>query len=102
MEEEDDYMPNYTILSEEDILQRQNETITVVSELLYLSKVDARILLRHFNWSVGKISDEWFANEEKVRMDVGLLENPINVEFRPSEEETLQRVFTHTHTLTYI
>ena len=102
MEEEDDYMPNYTILSEEDILQRQNETITTVSEPLYLSKVDARILLRHFNWNVSKISDEWFSNEEKVRMDVGLLENPVNVEVRPSEEETLQRVFTHTHTLTYI
>ena len=86
LEEEYDYMPNYTILSEEDILERQNETITAVSELLYISKADARFLLRHFKWNVGKISDEWFANEEKVRMDVGLLEKPV-VEVEPYEEE---------------
>ena len=86
MEEEDDSEPNYTILSEEDILERQNETITAVSELLYISKADARFLLRHFKWNVGKISDEWFANEEKVRMDVGLLEKPV-VEVRPYEKE---------------
>lgn len=79
---------NYTILSEEDILQRQEEAITAVSTVLSISRVDAGILLRHFKWSVSKVNDEWFADEEKVRRDVGLLEKPI-VEVRPYEKELI-------------
>lgn len=79
---------NYTILGEEDILQRQKEAVAAVSAVLYLSKVEAGILLRHFKWSVSKVNDEWFANEEKVRMDVGLLEKPV-VEVRPYEKELI-------------
>lgn len=29
--------------------------------------------------SVSKVNDEWFANEEKVRAEVGLLEKPVVV-----------------------
>lgn len=79
---------NYTILSEEDILQRQEEAITAVSTVLSISRVDAGILLRHFKWSVSKVNDEWFADEEKVRRDVGLLEKPV-VEVRPYEKELI-------------
>jgi ariadne-1 len=79
---------NYTILSEEDILQRQEEAITAISTVLSISRVDAGILLRHFKWSVSKVNDEWFADEEKVRRDVGLLEKPV-VEVRPYEKELI-------------
>jgi ariadne-1 len=79
---------NYTILSEEDILQRQEEAITAISTVLSISRVDAGILLRHFKWSVSKVNDEWFADEEKVRRDVGLLEKPV-VEVRPYEKEVI-------------
>lgn len=79
---------NYTILSEEDILQRQNEAIASVSTVLSISKVEAGILLRHFKWSVSKVNDEWFANEEKVRAEVGLLEKPVVV-VRQYEKELL-------------
>jgi len=54
--------------------------------VLSISRVDAGILLRHFKWSVSEINDEWFADEEKVRRDVGLLEKPV-VEVRPYEKE---------------
>lgn len=76
----------YTVLTEKDILQREKQAIIAVSEVLYLSKVEAAILLRRFKWDVSDITQEWFRNEDKVRMDLGLLENPV-VEVRPSEEE---------------
>lgn len=64
---------HYTILSEPMILRRQAEDIENVSGVLSVSKPDAGILLRHFMWSVNKVNDEWFQDEEGVRKAVGLL-----------------------------
>ncbi|KAL1808019.1 hypothetical protein DCAR_0727418 [Daucus carota subsp. sativus] len=69
--------PNYKILSEADIKQHQEDSITKISNVLSISRVAAGILLRHYNWSVSKVNDEWFADEEKVRKAVGLLEEPM-------------------------
>ncbi|KAF7143498.1 hypothetical protein RHSIM_Rhsim05G0164700 [Rhododendron simsii] len=68
---------NYTILSEADICQRQEESIVKISTVLSISRVAASILLRHYNWSVSKVLDGWFADEEKVRRDAGLLQKPV-------------------------
>ncbi|KAH9300129.1 hypothetical protein KI387_011712, partial [Taxus chinensis] len=76
----------YTILSEQDIHERQEEAIENVSTVLSISRVEAGILLRHFKWSVSKVNDEWFVDEEKVRRDVGLLQKPA-VEVRPDLKE---------------
>lgn len=67
---------NYTILNEADIHQRQEDDIMKISSVLSISNVAAAILLRHYNWSVSKVNDEWFADEEKVRRVVGLLDEP--------------------------
>lgn len=67
---------NYTILNEADIHLRQEDDIMKISSILSISNVAAAILLRHYNWSVSKVNDEWFADEEKVRRVVGLLEEP--------------------------
>ncbi|KAM7494414.1 hypothetical protein LguiB_029023 [Lonicera macranthoides] len=77
---------NYSILSEADIHQRQEESITTISNVLSISRVAAGILLHHYNWSVSKVNDEWFANEEKVREVVGLLEKSC-CPFPTSKEE---------------
>ncbi|XP_057962909.1 probable E3 ubiquitin-protein ligase ARI8 isoform X2 [Malania oleifera] len=81
------YQQNYTILSEADICKRQEDDIAKISTVLSIPGVSARILLRHYNWSVSKVHDEWFADEEKVRKAVGLLENPV-VEFPNARELT--------------
>ncbi|XP_021772293.1 probable E3 ubiquitin-protein ligase ARI8 isoform X2 [Chenopodium quinoa] len=78
---------NYTILSEADIRQWQENDILKISTVLSISKVEAGILLRHYNWSVSKVHDEWFADEEKVRNTVGLLERPV-IEFPNAREMT--------------
>ncbi|KAL8170841.1 hypothetical protein V2J09_022645 [Rumex salicifolius] len=70
------HQPSYTVLSEADIRECQEEDITRISSVLSISRVEAAILLRHYNWSVSKVHDEWFADEDKVRKSVGLLENP--------------------------
>ncbi|XP_020688638.1 probable E3 ubiquitin-protein ligase ARI8 [Dendrobium catenatum] len=64
---------NYTVLDETDIRQRQEDDIRSLSMVLSTSRVHACLLLRHFNWSVSKVHEEWFADEESVRRAVGLL-----------------------------
>ncbi|KAL0919131.1 hypothetical protein M5K25_011206 [Dendrobium thyrsiflorum] len=64
---------NYTVLDETDIRKLQEDDIRSVSIVLSTSRVHACLLLRHFNWSVSKVHEEWFADEETVRRAVGLL-----------------------------
>jgi ariadne-1 len=66
----------YTVLSLEDICERQRNAIASVSNVLSVSEVEAGILLRHFDWDINNVNDQWFANEEKVRNTVGLLLQP--------------------------
>ncbi|KAG6477048.1 hypothetical protein ZIOFF_066298 [Zingiber officinale] len=71
---------NYTILSEADIRLRQEEDISRVSTVLSIPRPDACILLRHYHWSVSRVNDEWFADEQHVRKIVGLLEKPVKMQ----------------------
>lgn len=41
---------HYTILSERDIRQRQQEAVESVAAVLSVSDTEAGILLRHFKW----------------------------------------------------
>ncbi|CAL9187406.1 unnamed protein product [Musa hybrid cultivar] len=70
---------NYTILSEADIRQHQDENINTVSTVLLIPRYAACILLRHYNWSISRVHDEWFADEEHVRKAVGLLERTVEI-----------------------
>ncbi|CAA3023341.1 probable E3 ubiquitin- ligase ARI8 [Olea europaea subsp. europaea] len=78
---------NYTILTDEDIRQRQEEDITRISTVLSISRDAACILLRRYKWSVNDVHEEWFADEERVRNAVGLLEKPL-VKFSNAKEVT--------------
>ncbi|KAG6477854.1 hypothetical protein ZIOFF_061286 [Zingiber officinale] len=71
---------NYTILSEADIRLRQEEDISRVSTVLSISRSAACILLRHYQWSVSRVNEEWFADEEHVRKVVGLSEKLVEVQ----------------------
>ncbi|XP_064955900.1 probable E3 ubiquitin-protein ligase ARI7 isoform X3 [Musa acuminata AAA Group] len=84
--ESDDYddvtsrqQQNYTILSETDIRQHQWEDISSVSTVLSIPRYAASILLRHYNWSISRVHDEWFVDEEHVRKAVGFLEKPVEM-----------------------
>ncbi|KAF5204083.1 E3 ubiquitin-protein ligase arih1 [Thalictrum thalictroides] len=68
---------NCTVWSEDDIRRRQEEDITEIRNGIPVSRVSATILLYHYKWNVTKVLDDWFANEENVRMTVGLLEKPV-------------------------
>ncbi|KAK2425068.1 RING/U-box superfamily protein [Trifolium repens] len=68
---------SFTILKESDIRQRQEDDISRVAAVLSMPHVAASILLRHYNWSVSRVNDAWFADEGEVRKTVGLLEKPV-------------------------
>ncbi|KAF5822971.1 putative transcription factor interactor and regulator CCHC(Zn) family [Helianthus annuus] len=65
---------NYTILKEDDISERQEEDITTICSVLSISRDSACMLLRRYNWNVSNVHEAWFANEDKVRKAVGLLD----------------------------
>ncbi|KAM1160809.1 hypothetical protein ACFX19_034365 [Malus domestica] len=79
------YQQNYNVLTEADIRQHQEEDIMRISTVLSIPKFSASILLRYYNWSVSKVHDEWFADEERVRRAVGLPEKPV-VEYPNASE----------------
>ena len=66
---------NFIVLEAEDIRKLLQDEIAKVSSILFVSREAATILLCNYNWDVDKISEEWFANEEKVRKAAGLLEH---------------------------
>ncbi|KAI3842385.1 hypothetical protein MKX03_031420 [Papaver bracteatum] len=75
---DDDHLEKiYTVLTEEDLGKRQEEDITQIFAGLSIARASATILLRHYNWEVNKALDSWFADEEKVRKNIGLLENQL-------------------------
>ncbi|KAG5530865.1 hypothetical protein RHGRI_025726 [Rhododendron griersonianum] len=78
---------NFIGLKEADIRQRQEDEITTVSTVLSVSRADAAILLRHHRWSASNVHDVWFADEDRVRKAVGLLESPV-VRFPNAKELT--------------
>lgn len=75
---------NYIVLDENDIRQRQEDDISSVSSILSTSRVHACLLLRHFNWSVGKVHEEWLDDEETIRRNVGLLRKQVEM---PNDRE---------------
>ncbi|PIA53344.1 hypothetical protein AQUCO_00900132v1 [Aquilegia coerulea] len=68
---------NFTVWSEDDIRSHQEKDITEICDVLPVSRVSASLLLYHYKWNVTKVLDDWFANEENVRMTIGLLEKPV-------------------------
>ncbi|KFK38983.1 hypothetical protein AALP_AA3G184900 [Arabis alpina] len=82
-EDEDDSKVNYIVLKEEDVRKHQKDDIIRVSTVLSVTEVEASVLLLHYHWNVSKIDDEWFADEERVRITVGILKNPVVVVTNP-------------------
>ena len=68
---------NYTVLKQSDLRERQENTIAEVATILSVSEAAATVLLRHYNWSVSKVHEAWFADEDRVRKNLGLFDKPI-------------------------
>lgn len=64
---------SFTVLKEADICRCIEHEITGLSDVLSISKLEASLLLRHYNWNVCKVHDAWFVDEFGVRKKVGLL-----------------------------
>ncbi|PWZ28898.1 putative E3 ubiquitin-protein ligase ARI8 [Zea mays] len=65
----------FVVLNEQVISERQAEDVSKVSAVTLITREEACALLHHYKWNISKLSDEWFADEEKVRHTVGLLLN---------------------------
>ncbi|KAF9626673.1 hypothetical protein IFM89_038768 [Coptis chinensis] len=82
---------NHTALCEADIRNLQEQVITEVSSVLNITKYSATVLLSQYNWDLNKVKDDWFADEEKVRNKVGLMEKPVH-NYPPGKKEINCRI----------
>ncbi|CAH9072171.1 unnamed protein product [Cuscuta europaea] len=64
---------NFTILTGDDIRRLMEDDIAQVIAVLSVSKAEASALLRRYNWSVNRVHEEWFADEEKVQKELGMV-----------------------------
>ncbi|KAH6816074.1 IBR domain-containing protein [Perilla frutescens var. frutescens] len=77
VDEEEDCYHSYVIGGQVDFSEEEEENITQISTVFSISKEAACVLLRHYNWNVREVYEEWFAEEERVRYAVGVLEKPM-------------------------
>ncbi|XP_026420537.1 probable E3 ubiquitin-protein ligase ARI8 [Papaver somniferum] len=74
-------LKSYAIMNEEHIRSHQDEDITAVVDVLSVPRSSAIMLLRHYRWCATAVKSEWFADEGKVRIAIGLIEKkPIDVD----------------------
>ncbi|CAO2142720.1 unnamed protein product [Urochloa humidicola] len=62
----------YVVLTEDDVRARQEADTAWVAEVLSIPEGFAAVLLRHFKWRVGRVQEEWFSDDRRVRDAVGL------------------------------
>lgn len=73
---------HHTILTEESIKKLQQNDVSEVSTVLYVSRGIACTLLLHKSWNVSSILEHWFTDEEGLREAIGLSrkQTPPNLE----------------------
>ncbi|CAD6255832.1 unnamed protein product [Miscanthus lutarioriparius] len=62
----------YVVLNEDAVRARQEGETAKVAEILSIPRGFAAVLLRHFKWSAGRIQEEWFSDDARVRAAIGM------------------------------
>ncbi|CAI9094378.1 OLC1v1030103C1 [Oldenlandia corymbosa var. corymbosa] len=63
----------FRVLGGREIQTRVEAHISKISSLISVSKEAALVLLCKYRWDVGRILDEWFSDENKIRQACGLV-----------------------------
>ncbi|GJP42569.1 hypothetical protein CLOM_g2120 [Closterium sp. NIES-68] len=63
----------FKVLSEADIVSKQARLVRETVSFLNVSESAAALLLRSFKWSVNRVTDAWFSDEDGVRKRLGLV-----------------------------
>ncbi|CEP03701.1 hypothetical protein PBRA_003308 [Plasmodiophora brassicae] len=67
-----DRQPSYEILTEQELMQRQNILVERVVEQLFVSPEEATTLLRAYGWNILNLINDWLDEPDKVKTKVGL------------------------------
>ncbi|KAJ0507354.1 putative transcription factor C2H2 family [Helianthus annuus] len=81
----------YVVLTEKDLIQRQQQDVTNVATVLSIPRESACMLLVFYNWSVANVYEAWFQDEKKTRKRIGLLYDPgVKLHNKPDERTVVE------------
>lgn len=63
-----DRQPSYEILTEQELMQRQNILVERVVEQLFVSPEEATTLLRAYGWNILNLINDWLDDPDKARI----------------------------------
>jgi len=76
LEEEVEDAPKFVILEKEQLQQRQEDVIELISTHLYLSLEDTALVLQYFNWDTERLLRVYFDDPELYLRESGLVVPP--------------------------
>lgn len=65
----------YEILTEQQLRERQAESVGAVTSVLGITDGEAARVLRHYKWDPNRVNDEYFADMDRVRDKLGLMDD---------------------------
>ncbi|MFS7983185.1 putative IBR domain, E3 ubiquitin ligase RBR family, TRIAD supradomain-containing protein [Helianthus anomalus] len=81
----------YVVLTEKDLIQRQQQDVTNVATVLSIPRESACMLLVFYNWSVANVYEAWFQDDKKTRKRIGLLYDPgVKLHNKPDERTVVE------------
>ncbi|GBC07666.1 hypothetical protein RclHR1_07600005 [Rhizophagus clarus] len=67
------YEVNFSVHSNEDIVKRQDDEVTHVSNIIGIQKQHAVTLLRHFHWNKERLIDQYMEDSTEVLNKAGII-----------------------------
>ena len=74
----------------ESIVERQQEKVQQLTEMMGLSQDESMAVLRHFKWNLDKLQNEWFEKEKVLRYKIGLEFDPEIPKKKPIVNQSLK------------
>lgn len=87
------YEVEYTCLSIDGLQQQQKKDVDHIASMFEIKDTDAAILLRHLNWNKERLIEKYMDNEEQLKVQAGVLDDPARPKLQQSKDFTCSVCF---------
>ena len=71
---------DYEIIQNSEIIKKRDKIIENFKECTDLNKDEAELVLINYNWNYDKLTEEWFDNMEKIKIESHIEQSPESLE----------------------